>query len=71
MHFLLSAVAFLVLELASSQDSVDTQHDAQYDYKVAGGYEIGIEDAPHQVSLQYDFGSGLKHGCGGSLISEL
>lgn len=70
MHFLFSIVAFLVLELASLQDCVDVKHDAQYDYKVAGGYDIGIKDAPYQVSLQYDIGNRLKHGCGGSLISD-
>lgn len=70
MHFLFNIAAFLVLELASSQDCLDVQHDAQHDYKVVGGYEIDIEDAPFMVSWQYDHGSGLKHNCGGSLISE-
>lgn len=70
MHLLFSITAFLALELASSQDCVDVQDDAQHDYKVVGGYVIDIENAPFMVSWQYDLGSGLKHSCGGSLISE-
>ncbi|XP_044763677.1 trypsin 5G1-like [Coccinella septempunctata] len=37
--------------------------------RIAGGYEVNIEDYPYVVSIHVDTGIELKFNCGGSLIS--
>lgn len=70
MHFHFTCVAFLAVFLGFGSSSPPPEVDLAYDEKVVGGYPIDIEEAPYQVSWQFNTSNKFIHGCGGSLISE-
>ncbi|XP_059607796.1 trypsin-1-like [Phlebotomus argentipes] len=62
---MIRSVVFCVLFVAVFGANLKSYPKPRLDGRIAGGYEIDIEDAPHQVSLQWP-----DHVCGGSILSE-
>ncbi|XP_053672127.1 trypsin-1-like isoform X2 [Anopheles nili] len=59
-------IAIVLALLAVVIACVQAHNESKRGFRIVGGFEIDVSEAPYQVSLQYN----KRHNCGGSVLSS-